>query len=180
MTFMQIETKSRKKDIILFSSTTIMALLASQLFNFFIFKSLPELQSWKVTNWFYLSHIRNHGGVFGILQGQSFLFSILSSVLLAFLVIYILKSTQVRTFEFACFGFILGGGLSNILDRLFYGSVIDYFDVRGIPHWHYIFNLADVMIHIGLWSMVLIGLFFARSHREARSPLEKIDQKDSV
>ena len=168
---MQNESQTtRRKKILLFSSTTALALAASQASDFLINQSLPENRSWIVNNWLHLTHIRNHGGVFGIFQGHSVLFSIFSSILLAFLVMYLLKSSHVKTYEFACFGFILGGGISNIMDRLFYGSVIDYFDIRGIPHWHYIFNLADVMIHIGLWSMVLLGFVHSRSQKKKHEP----------
>jgi signal peptidase II len=50
-----------------------------------------------------------------------------------------------------------------VLDRLIYGSVIDFIDVQGIPYWHYVFNTADVMIHLGIWPMLAIGLWQARS-----------------
>jgi len=160
---------SHKRAIVLFSSTTLLALVSSQLVNRLIYLNLEEHQSWLVTPWLHFTHIRNHGGVFGIFQGQSTLFSLLSAVLLISLVAYLFTSKHVQQFEFTCFGFILGGGMSNILDRFIYGSVIDYFDIRGIPHWHYIFNLADVMIHIGLWTMVLISLGHSFRKKESGS-----------
>jgi signal peptidase II len=72
---------------------------------------------------------------------------------------YVLFSKTIQPHEYLGFGLIFGGGGANILDRILYGAVIDYFDIQGIPYWHYIFNTADVMIHLGLWSMVFIELF---------------------
>lgn len=47
-------------------------------------------------------------------------------------------------------GLVLGGGVSNILDRIFYGYVIDFIDIFSIST----FNFADLAIIIG--SIVLV------------------------
>lgn len=92
-------------------------------------------------------------------QGRGWVFALFSVALIGGLVIYLLRGKEVRTYEYICFGFIAGGGGSNILDRLLYGSVIDFIDVQHIPYWHYIFNTADVMVHVGLWPMLYFSLF---------------------
>ena len=38
---------------------------------------------------------------------------------------------------------------------LAYGAVIDFIDIQGIPRWNYIFNTADVAIHVGLWPLAI-------------------------
>ena len=48
-------------------------------------------------------------------------------------------------------GLILAGGISNILDRIFYGYVIDFIDIFNIST----FNFADLLIISG--SIILIG-----------------------
>ena len=60
-------------------------------------------------------------------------------------------------YEYICFGFVVGGGAGNITDRLIYGSVIDFIDIQQIPFWHYVFNTADVMIHLGIWPLLIIS-----------------------
>ena len=54
----------------------------------------------------------------------------------------------------------MGAAAANICDRLVYGAVIDFIDIQGIPYWHYIFNIADTAIHLGVWPLV-IGAFIA-------------------
>lgn len=49
------------------------------------------------------------------------------------------------------FGFMLGGALSNILERLRTGYVLDYLDVHVWP----VFNLADTAIVVGAVLLVL-------------------------
>jgi signal peptidase II len=49
------------------------------------------------------------------------------------------------------------------LDRVIYGSVIDFIDVQNIPLWNYIFNTADLMIHVGIWPMLALSLYLPKS-----------------
>ncbi|MDJ0840959.1 MAG: signal peptidase II [Acidobacteriota bacterium] len=149
----------KKKGIKLFLTATLTALGLAQLSSFLVEKYLVQYQSREVLPFLYLTHVRNDGGIFGLFQGSGAVFSVLSIVFLGILVYYVTKEKNLRLFEYLCYGLILGGGLSNITDRLVYGSVIDFIDVRGIPGWEYIFNTADVMIHVGIWPLILFTLF---------------------
>ena len=51
------------------------------------------------------------------------------------------------------YGLILGGAFSNLFDRIWYGYVIDYLDLRVWP----VFNLSDTAITVG------VGLFLLNS-----------------
>jgi signal peptidase II len=54
---------------------------------------------------------------------------------------------------------ILSGGLGNLVDRIFYGYVIDFIRVGGWPN----FNLADSYITIGV-ILIIISLFSKDYH----------------
>lgn len=153
---------TRQKHFVWFSLLALLCLGLSQLGSYLINQYLPQGDSIVVLPVLHFTHIRNLGGVFGMAQGQGWLFALFSVALIAALITYLWKSVQVRTYEFLCFGFVAGGGISNILDRLIYGSVIDFINVQGIPYWNYIFNTADTFIHIGLWPMLFIALFWQR------------------
>lgn len=63
------------------------------------------------------------------------------------------------------FGFILGGGIANVVDRFVYGKVVDY------VYWHYwfefaIFNFADVCIDIGVGALLVQWLLYERKSRQ--------------
>jgi len=153
----------RSRYLIIFVLLSCTSLGLSQLSSYLVNTYIELGNSIVITGFLHFTHIRNMGGVFGLAQGQGWLFALFSLVLISALVVYLARSKQARIYEFLCFGLIAGGGLSNILDRLIYGSVIDFIDVKGIPFWQYIFNTADTLIHLGLWPMLIIGVFF---HKE--------------
>jgi signal peptidase II len=163
---LQPAASDRARPLLCFSLIALICLAVSQLGSYLVQQNIPQGSSVVVTPFLYFTHIRNLGGVFGMAQGQGWIFALFSFALLAALLFYLLKSTQVRFYEFICFGLVAGGGASNILDRLIYGSVIDFIDVQGIPYWHYIFNTADTFIHLGLWPMLFIGLFLHRDQAQ--------------
>lgn len=49
-----------------------------------------------------------------------------------------------------CLGLLIGGALSNALDRVIHGAVADFFAFHGFGFSWYVFNLADVAIVAGV------------------------------
>lgn len=154
--------KKPQRHFRLFILTAGLCLLVAQLVGYWVNASIPEGSSLQINALLNFTHVRNHGGVFGMAQGQGWLFGALSVLLLAGVCAYLWFGAVLARVEYLCFGLIVGGGASNILDRWVYGSVIDFIDVQGIPYWHYVFNTADVMIHLGIWSMLALTLFASR------------------
>jgi signal peptidase II len=143
----------------IFSAIALTVMLVSQVGSYLVDSMIPMGSTVEWTAFVHLTHIRNMGGVFGMFQGRGWLFALFSVALIGGLFVYLLRSTSVKPYECVCFGFIAGGGGSNILDRLIYGSVVDFINIQHIPYWHYIFNTADVMVHVGLWPMLYLSLF---------------------
>ena len=140
-------------------------LIVCQLSGFWINENLPQNTSLEINDFLYLTHIRNFGGIFGLGQDMGWLFGLISLFLLIGVSAYLSMSPATRRYEYICFGFIVGGGLSNVLDRLIYGSVIDFIDIQNIPFWSYIFNTADLMIHVGIWPMLFLSLTASESSK---------------
>lgn len=76
-------------------------------------------------------------------------------ILLFALFLHMLLSKTMSNWQLVAFSFILGGGISNIYDRLLYGEVVDFMNL-GIPNLIRtgIFNFADVSIMVGLFMML--------------------------
>jgi len=84
------------------------------------------------------SLVHNYGAALGI-DIPLFLLIILSVV--AMICLFVIFERH----PFLGIGFILGGLLGNLYDRVFYGYVIDFIYIKNF----YVFNLADVFITIG-------------------------------
>lgn len=159
---MKLAAEKPQRHFRLFLLTAVLCLLVAQLIGYWVNASIPEGSSVQINVLLNFTHVRNHGGVFGMAQGQGWLFGAFSVLLLAGVCAYLWFGAVLARAEYLCFGLIVGGGASNILDRWVYGSVIDFIDVQGIPYWHYVFNTADVMIHLGIWPMLALTLWQPR------------------
>lgn len=64
-----------------------------------------------------------------------------------------------RWIEAFSYGLIAGGAVGNIIDRIRLGAVVDYIDLF-YAGWHWpTFNLADILIFLGVALLVGTGLF---------------------
>lgn len=150
--------------------SALLTLAVAQLSSYLVNTRLAIGETYVVSPFIYLTHVRNTGGIFGSFEGHSTVFALLSGSLVIAVSVYLLKTKTVDLFDSVCIGLPIGAGASNILDRLIYGSVVDFIDIRGIPHWNYIFNTADTMIHVGIWSLVIRHLFW-RKHPHPKPTL---------
>jgi signal peptidase II len=103
-----------------------------------------------ISNVFMITRSENTGAGFGVLAGQNWLF-IGAALLVILMIIYFYnKIIYDRLLVFAS-AFILAGTVGNMMDRLFFGRVIDYLDFAFWPT----FNLSDVSLVIGV---ILLGI----------------------
>ena len=101
---------------------------------------------------------------------RTFLFTFLSGGLLIVLFFYMIKNRDLERKHILALSVILGGGASNMIDRFVNdGKVIDFMNM-GIGSLRTgIFNMADVLIMVG---MAFILLFNFQSHKEKKSSSE--------
>ncbi|HET7216919.1 MAG TPA: signal peptidase II [Vicinamibacterales bacterium] len=141
-----------------FAGAVVFVFVLAQVGSHLVQAYLPLNEPYVVAPFLHLTHIRNTGVIFGWLPGNSMEFAIAGTAVVIAGCLLLLR-TAGSTYQFLCLGLIVGAAASNIVDRLVYGAVIDFIDVRGIPHWHYVFNTADVMIHLGAWPLALGSIF---------------------
>lgn len=128
-----------------------------------------------VLNWTYT---RNLGAAWGILAEQRWVFMILSSVAIVLILWYLFKNHKESRFADLSLSLIVGGGIGNMIDRLFYKEgVIDFVDFCAFDFWTYIFNFADVCVCVGggmlmLWCVLML---VKESKASKEKPLEMTD-----
>ncbi|MEK6673129.1 MAG: signal peptidase II, partial [Nitrospirota bacterium] len=97
------------------------------------------------------------------------LFIVISVVAIVFVLYLILKSNEDKL----GLSLILGGAAGNLLDRIFFGSVIDFIDVfAGRLHWP-AFNVADSVLTIGI--VVMLIRSFSHSGRKVKTGVSGIN-----
>jgi len=104
-----------------------------------------------VKGFLHLTYVQNTGAAFGILPNQRPLL-VLIGVVVCVVIIYLFKDTKPSELLLRLgYGAVLGGSLSNLLDRIIHGYVIDYIDFRIFP----VFNFGDVAINLGVFFIIL-------------------------
>ncbi len=84
---------------------------------------------------------------------------ILPLVALAVALVYLFLKNNLSAYRIAGICFIIGGGLGNIYDRIFHGSVTDFLHIDFVLFQTGIFNLADVSIMTGMFILLSEELF---------------------
>ena len=153
------------KNTITFLFTAALVLVISQSGSYLVNANVAIGETHVVNAFLFITHIRNVGGTFGAFPGHSVIFAVISSAILVACTVFFFKSQPTKWTQFLLFGFIVGGGVSNVLDRVLRGSVVDFINLQGIPHWNYIFNTADVFIHLGIWPSLLLSILIARREK---------------
>jgi signal peptidase II len=113
-----------------------------------------------IPGFFDLTHVRNTGAAFGMLNSVEFAYKPFVMVLVACVALGAVGSyamTLPSTQRVARYGLalILGGAIGNLIDRATVGYVVDFVDVywRGVHFWA--FNVADSAITVGVVLMLL-------------------------
>ena len=99
---------------------------------------------------FRFTYVENRGAAFGMLDEHRWIFMIISTVAIVGLFIYMWKFCPKD--KVLCLGlsFIIGGGIGNMIDRIFLGYVIDFLDFCAFPDiWMWVFNVADAFVCVG-------------------------------
>ncbi len=109
-------------------------------------------------DWVRIVHWRNSGILFGMLPQSAPAFAIVSMVVAGLIVAYHAKAGRGLLVTIAL-GLLLGGALGNLIDRLRYGSVIDFVDM-GIGGWRfYTYNVADAAISTSIVLLLVMAVF---------------------
>ncbi len=144
---MPVQDRKKNPQIIFL---IFLIILLDQFTKYIIKKSLPVGTSIPVIkNVLHLTSVRNFGAAFGILKNQTLFFIFISSFSIVFILsmfLYDRKSGLIKNLSLRiAMAMILAGAIGNFIDRVKFGYVIDFIDVRIWP----VFNIADTFITIG-------------------------------
>lgn len=134
----------------------LISLIIDQIVKILISNYLILGQTIKIiNNFFYLTYVQNKGAAFSILIGYRYILIIITFIFLYYLHKCIKKQKSLNKLEIISYGLLFGGIIGNLIDRIIYGYVIDYFDFMIFNYNFPIFNLADSFIVIGCIILVI-------------------------
>ena len=114
---------------------------------------------------FHFTYIRNPGASFGSFSESRWVFMVASTVMIAAMLFYLIKYRPTQKLIYIPASMIIGGGIGNMIDRLFYGegfgngTVVDFLDFCAFPDlWYWIFNVADAFVCVGA-AILFVYLF---------------------
>lgn len=112
------------------------------------------------------TYVENTGGAFGVFSTSTFTIILFNVIILAMIARFMIIQ-QERMTMLSKIGIILvlAGGISNLIDRIVRGYVVDFIDLTQVINFP-IFNFSDVMLTIG-WICLIIGIImFMRESKE--------------
>jgi signal peptidase II len=120
---------------------------------------MPSGASVDVLPFFNLTMVWNEGISFGMFHGTGIWLLVgVSLIITALFSVWLTRATG--WLQAVSLAMVIGGAIGNVIDRLRFGAVADFFDFY-IGSWHYpAFNVADCAIVVGIALLVLDGVFF--------------------
>lgn len=131
--------------------TTSLILIIDQLVKIIINHTMEIHQEIKVIpNLFSLYYVKNTGAAFSILENNTTLLIIITVIFIIILNRLIIKEKNLTKLTSLSLGLVMGGMFGNLIDRIIYHGVIDYFSIMFFKYRFPIFNIADIGITMGV------------------------------
>lgn len=107
---------------------------------------------------FNLTYSENRGVAFGLFQDGTVFFAVTTGIVIIVAAIFLVKNYKKSKLFSIALSLIIGGGLGNLFERVYYGFVTDYLSLSFFPP---ICNFADYCITAGTVCLVIYLLFFS-------------------
>jgi signal peptidase II len=138
------------KKMAIYFSLAIFFIILDRIFKYFALYYLKFKHIHIFGNIFQLDLAKNSGIAFSI-PFSGFILNIVIVLIIAIILVILFKLIKKKeNIPVLGLTFLLFGAISNMADRLIYGFVVDYFDLK----WFTVFNLADMMIVGGVFLLI--------------------------
>ena len=150
------------------STVALAAIVGDQLTKQVVRTHLEIDESLKVIGPLSIHRVQNSGIAFGLFSSATAIVTVLTGTAVGWMLVFFARSGARHPVLPAALGLLIGGSISNLIDRVRLGHVTDFIDFG----WWPAFNLADSFIVIGV-AVLLFALTSAdRRPRDRRRPLD--------
>jgi signal peptidase II len=144
------------------------AVLADQVTKHIVTRTLGLDEAEHVIGPLSIHHVQNSGIAFGLFSSATAGVTVVTAIAVVWMLAFFARSGSRHPVLPAALGLLIGGSVSNLVDRIRLGHVTDFIDFRYWPA----FNLADSFIVIGV--AILLGALVA-TDRRPRPPRRTLD-----
>lgn len=123
---------------------------------FIVYKIKPVGSVLVIPGLLNFTYVENRGAALGIMQNKQLILIFISLIICAFFIYAISKFNIKNKLFLASACLIIGGGISNLIDRIRLSYVIDYIQLSFFPP---ICNLADYCVCIGAGLLIIYIIF---------------------
>ncbi len=121
-------------------------------------------------------YVENRGAAFGILSDSRWFFIILTSIVIVGFIVALFKNKSANKMFYISSALIIGGGIGNLIDRIFLGYVIDYIAVSFFPP---VCNFADYAVTVGT-VLFIIYIIFQSDFLKEKKPIDKVAEDNGT
>jgi signal peptidase II len=127
------------------------AVIADQLTKHVVASQIRLDTAVKLIGPFSIRHVQNSGIAFGLFSSATAIVIVLTTIAVVWMFVFFARSGARHPALPVALGLLIGGSVSNLVDRVRLGYVTDFLDLR----WWPAFNLADTSIVVGVF--ILLG-----------------------
>jgi signal peptidase II len=146
----------------------VAAILADQVTKHVVTHTLALDDSEHVIGPLSIHHVQNSGIAFGLFSSATAGVTVITAIAVVWMVAFFARSGSRHPVLPAALGLLIGGSVSNLIDRIRLGHVTDFIDFRYWPA----FNLADSFIVLGV--VILLGALVV-TDRKPQPPRRTLD-----
>jgi signal peptidase II len=150
------------------AAVALAAVLADQVTKHIVVSTLSLDDSTHVIGPLSIHHVQNSGIAFGLFSSATAAVTVVTGIAVIWMVVFFARSGGRHPVLPAALGLLIGGSMSNLVDRIRLGHVTDFIDFKYWPA----FNLADSFIVIGV--VILLGAMLV-ADRAPKPPRPRLD-----
>ena len=118
-----------------------------------------------IDNFFSLTYVLNDGAAFSLFASRTYLLILIALVCLFFIIYELENNLDDRVLSIG-YSLVLAGLLGNFIDRLIDGYIIDYLSFKILGYSYPIFNLADILIVVGIVIVIIKEILKERGKKD--------------
>lgn len=150
------------------ATVALAAVLADQVTKHVVTRTLGLDQAEHVIGPLSIHHVQNSGIAFGLFSSATAGVTVITGIAVLWMIVFFARSGSRHPVLPAALGLLIGGSVSNLVDRIRLGHVTDFIDVRYWPA----FNLADSFIVVGVVILLAALVVADRTPRPPRRTLD--------